>query len=351
MAFDLLNFPSNIKSQLENALVSTLHSKFWSTGAQTVLLEETFSSIYGRPAVATSSGGTALALISELFPIQKIAIQSNTYFASCLPWVRKKVDIVLMGSSGLTLMPSLSIIEAAIDQSPDAILITHIGGYPNPDIEAISLVCKQKGIILIEDCAHSPLVKINGKHVGTFGDAAILSFFPTKPIPAGEGGLLILNQASHAEEAMRIRNYGKYTSSDGNLLHGLPAIPNARMNEFAASIANVITRNYSTILTNKNNIADFYDQHIKDKSFSRLNYHSKDIAPSLYKYICFIKEASIKTSPVYDESNQISSILKHNSYPYTFIGGSSSWTPHICLPVTSTMTEDEAKNVVSCCMI
>ena len=133
MGYKFLDFGQAINDQLEKALVEVLHSGFWSTGPQSKLLEESLLKIYQRPCVTTSSGGTALQTVSLLFPqIKKIAVQSNTYFASCLPWVTANKEIILLGSNKNLLMPDISIIKDALEHQPDAIVLTHIGGYPNP---------------------------------------------------------------------------------------------------------------------------------------------------------------------------------------------------------------------------
>ena len=154
MGYKFLDFGQPINDQLEKSLIEVLHSGFWSTGPQSKLLEDTLWHLYKRPCVTTSSGGTALQTISLLFPeIKRIAVQTNTYFASCLPWVTANKEIILLGSSQNLLMPDIGIVKDALEHQPDAIVLTHIGGYPNPDIQEISELCKEKGVILIEDCA------------------------------------------------------------------------------------------------------------------------------------------------------------------------------------------------------
>ena len=347
MGYKFLDFGQAINDQLEKSLIEVLHSGFWSTGPQSKLLEESLSKIYQRPCVTTSSGGTALQTVSLLFPqIKKIAVQSNTYFASCLPWITANKEIILLGSNQNLLMPDINIIKDALKHEPDAIVLTHIGGYPNPDILEISNLCKDNGVILIEDCAHSPFVSIDHQYVGTFGDAAILSFFPTKPIPAGEGGVVILKDFLKAEQASRLRDYGKYPL-DGSLHHSLPALPNARMNDFSAAIANVIINNYESIIQHKEKLANIYDSELSDYSFKKINYTESVVSPSYYKYISFITDSPTKTSPVYDHANQINSILDENSYPYTFVGETFSWVPHVCLPITPSMNEGDIYNIIS----
>ena len=99
MGYKFLDFSKPINDKLEKALVKVLRSGFWSTGPQSKLLEDSLSKIYQRYCVTTSSGGTALQTVSLLFPqIKKIAVQSNTYFASALPWINSNTEILLLGA-------------------------------------------------------------------------------------------------------------------------------------------------------------------------------------------------------------------------------------------------------------
>ena len=351
MNFKLLEFPDYINSQLNEKSKEILSSGFWSNGPESKNLENNLSKFYQRECITVSSGGTALQLLNESYKgIKRIAIQSNTYFASCLPWINSNAEILLLGSVGFSLMPSLEVIKEALNKNPDAIILTHIGGYPNPDIESISELCKRRGIILIEDCAHSPLVKINNKYVGTFGDAAILSFFPTKPIPAGEGGLVIIKDKEKANCIRKMKDYGKFINYEGKVKHFLPAYPNARLNEFSAGIANVILKNYSDLIYKKRKIANLYDSNLqKDLLLSNQYDDSINFEPSYYKYICFLNESKYKTSQVYDKDNQLLSIFKDNAINYTFIGENEFSKEHICLPITYSMTEEDAINVLRNC--
>ena len=88
--------------------------------------------------------------------------------------------------------------------------------------------------------------------------------------PAGEGGVVILKDSLKAEQASRLRDYGKYPV-DGQLHHSLPALPNARMNDFSAAIANVIINNYKSIIQHKEELADIYDSELGDYSFKKIN--------------------------------------------------------------------------------
>jgi len=348
MDFNPLNFDEDILTCIQESLHTTLRSGYWSLGPQNERLERTFSQIYLTDAITTSSGGSALHILHQLHPsIRTIAVQSNTYFASILPWINSHANILVLGSSGRLLMPDLTHIQTAIESGADAIILTHIGGYPNPYIKDIAELCIKSNVLLFEDCAHAPLVSYNEQFVGTYGDAAILSFFPTKPLPAGEGGLLLIKDAELGNEARRLRNYGKYLYNN-KIYHRLPALSNMRMNEFTASILNALLIHYEKIQSRKYYLSQLYDRYLGPLSFASVNYQINQLyKPSFYKYICFAAESSHVTSPVYDLENQITSILERNSYPFKFIGQSPSYVPHICLPISPSMSEDDVIRITS----
>ena len=244
-------------------------------------------------------------------------------------------------------MPSIEIVKNVIEKGVDALIITHIGGYPNPNIELISELCSQNGVLLIEDCAHSPLVRLNNKLVGTFGDAAILSFYPTKPIPAGEGGMVIIKNKNKAFEIERMRDYGKFKDDNGFTRHLLPAFPNARLNEFAACIINTIFRNYNSILNSKKKVANLYNSKL-DSNLLLTKIYPKDleIEISFYKFICFLEKSKYQTAQVYDKENQLISIFRDNNIKFQFFGDKEFSYKHICLPITSNMNENNVKEVL-----
>ena len=119
------------------------------------------------------------------------------------------------------------------------------------------------------------------------------------------------------------------------------------MNDFSAAIANVIIDNYESIIQHKAELADIYDSELGEYSFKNINYTGSVVSPSYYKYICFVPESSVKTSPVYDHTNQITSILDENSYPYIFVGETRSWIPHVCLPLTPSMNKSDIYDIIS----
>ena len=138
MDFNILDFGDEFHSKLSNKLNSVLKSSYWSGGENIKNIEEKFSEIYSMNAISCSSGGMALEIIATVFKnIKKIGVQSNTYFASILPWINRNKEIVLIGTKDKALTPSLEFVKEVINKGVDAIVLTHIGGYPIPEIKEI----------------------------------------------------------------------------------------------------------------------------------------------------------------------------------------------------------------------
>jgi len=102
-------------------------------------------------------------------------------------------------------------IEACINDDTQAIMVVHLAGVIG-DIEALQKISKQHNLLLIEDCAQALGAENNGQHAGTFGDISCFSFFPTKMITTGEGGMLVTDDADVANTVRTLANHG-YGSS------------------------------------------------------------------------------------------------------------------------------------------
>jgi len=127
-------------------------------------------------------------------------------------------------------------IAAANGVRPKAIVVTHLFGQLNPEIDQIADFAKSKGIFLIEDCAQAIGAKNDSKMAGSFGDLATFSFFPTKNLGAnGDGGAVASNDPIMIERVRKLRQYGwgsKYSIE-------LPFGRNSRLDEVQAAILRV----------------------------------------------------------------------------------------------------------------
>ncbi|MGD6808998.1 MAG: DegT/DnrJ/EryC1/StrS family aminotransferase [Candidatus Bathyarchaeia archaeon] len=107
-----------------------------------------------------------------------------------------------------TLAMDVKSLKQKISKNTCGVILTHIAGFPNPDLEEIKNVCNENGFFLIEDATHALGASVNGRKVGTFGDASVFAFTPTKVITTGEGGMLATNDDEMAEYAKLYSYYG-----------------------------------------------------------------------------------------------------------------------------------------------
>lgn len=127
-------------------------------------------------------------------------------------------------------------IEKNITSKTKAILVVHIFGNP-AKMDEIMAIARKNNLIVIEDCAQSPLASYNGKLVGTIGDIGIFSLNYHKHIHTGEGGVIITNNDNFAERCYLIRNHGENVVEPKGVenvfnTHGF----NFRMTEIEAAI-------------------------------------------------------------------------------------------------------------------
>lgn len=263
----------------------------WSEGKFTSLFEEKWARHNGLSSVSFSSwGGAALAAL-EYFNIkgETVLCPSNTFMATPLSVIKAggKVEFVDCNKNDLCLSFEDLKSKAEI-YKPAAVWVVHIGGHIAFQMEEICEFCKQKGIVLLEDCAHAHGAEWKGKKPGEWGDAGIYSFYATKTISTGEGGMLVSKTIGLLDFARKYRNYGKFDYKVDGL--------NYRMNEFTAAIGCVQTDRINDIVGWKNTYAKKY----LDPNFPKRVKFPEGMVSGYYKYIVF-EPIEQSTGKVYDK--------------------------------------------------
>ena len=173
-------------------------------------LEEQFAAFVGVPhAVATSSGTTALhlaLLAAGVGPGSEVITVPFTFIASATSvlYTGARPVFVDVNASDFCMDPSL--LEAAITPRTKAVMPVSLYGQP-ADMPAISEIADRHGIAVIEDAAQSHGAAIDGRHSGTWGQG-VFSFYPTKNMTTGEGGMITTADTDLADWARLRREHG-----------------------------------------------------------------------------------------------------------------------------------------------
>ena len=298
-----------------------------------------------KTALPTNSNGSGMVALMTIYRHYygrtNVLIQSNTMYG-----VKTMVFASGCNLSGYiqcqltSLMPSLQDVELSIknmnqiEKEKTIIVLSHIGGIINPDIENIALLCREENIILLEDAAHSFGATLNGKHSGLFGDAGVYSFYATKAIPVGEGGIVVTNNREIGE---MIKDFSIYDRFKQKLGVG----NNIRISEVQALLAFSVVKEWENIVANKSLIAKKYMDACDKTSISYITQNKNGHKGNYYKFIVYSSDAPISeafptltttTSPVYDYAIGV---------PNSLAGY------HACLPIWYGQEKDITNKVVS----
>ncbi len=190
------------------AVVQVLESGWLAHGPKNHELEKQFMALTGAPyAIAMNSCTSALQLAVEARGITgEVILPSFTFVASANAVVTAGATPVLVDIDPVTRCADPEAIAAAVGPQTEAVMVVHYGGQM-ADMEPIAKTCERHGLALIEDTAETIGSSYRGRPQGAFGDGCF-SFFPTKNITTGEGGLLSTHDADVHRKARALIGHG-----------------------------------------------------------------------------------------------------------------------------------------------
>lgn len=169
--------------------------KFSSDGEYTKKVINLLKKHYiGREVFLTSSGSLALDISSYLIglkPGDEVIVPSYAFTTCATSFVKNNSKIIFADIDQNNMCLDLNDLESKISKKTKAVIVVHYGSY-SCDMDKLQKICKEKNILLVEDCAQAIFSSYNNKLLGLFGDIAILSFDDLKNIHCGEGGALII---------------------------------------------------------------------------------------------------------------------------------------------------------------
>ena len=196
------------------ALEEVLESRVWwrTPGTKTLQFEHDFAQFHGaKHGIAVTNGTAALEVTMsavEIGPGDEVIIPDFTFVATASAVLYAGALPVTVDVSPETYCIDVSLAEAAITARTKAIVAVHMGGHP-ADLDALGALAKQKGIALIEDSSHAHATEWKGRRIGTHGTAGTFSFQSSKLITAGEGGIIITDDAAFEKQARSVHDCGR----------------------------------------------------------------------------------------------------------------------------------------------
>ena len=244
-----------------------------------------------KHAIATNSCTAALHSIMLALGIgrgDEVIVPANSFVATANIVLYTDAKPVFADADSETFNISPESVRNKINRKTKGVIVVHVGGNP-VEMDEFSEIAEENDLFLIEDAAHALGSLCKGKHCGTLGDAGAFSFYPTKILTTGEGGMVTTNDDELAEKIKAIRNHGRY---------GIGAEPvvakgyNYRMTEISAAMGLVQTRKLEAFISYRNKVAELYNKLFEKISWIVLQKVEKKNRSTYYAYITMIKNSA-----------------------------------------------------------
>lgn len=254
------------KGQIDAAIARVLDSGWYILGREVAEFEQEFAEYVGsRDAIGVASGTDAIEVALRACGVGQgdaVFTVSHTAVGTVVGIERSGATVVLVDVDADTYTMSPERLEGAIRSAQHAgverlaaVVPVHLYGQP-ADMPAILAVAKEHGMRVVEDCAQAHGAALETKKVGTWGDAAAFSFYPTKNLGAfGDGGIVVASDPGVVARAREIREYGwreRFVSSECGL--------NSRLDELQAAILRTRLTTLDADNQRRRRIAGAYDQ-------------------------------------------------------------------------------------------
>jgi len=360
-------FPPEDRAAILGQIDEILQSGQLTLGTYGRQFEERFAAKIGvKHAIAVSSGTSAIEIPLRAFGVEgkEVLVPTNTFFATPAAVLHAGGRVRFVDTDPTTLSVDVDHLRQLIAPETAGVIVVHIGGIITPRMDDIRALCDQHGCWLFEDAAHAQgsIGPSNGhpdgRSAGTWGDAASFSFYPTKVMTSGEGGMIVTNDDRIAEEARIYRDQGKagfltnFHTRLGN---------NWRMSEIHAVIGLSQLGRLDEFIAHRNHIADIYDEGLPGMpDLTPIRPPANGVSCD-YKYPVLlpagVDRAAFKqrlreehdvscSGEVYDvpcHEQPVFAEWKSGSLPHA----EEICARQLCLPISATMTDDQARHVLT----
>jgi dTDP-4-amino-4,6-dideoxygalactose transaminase len=251
-----------LRPQIVTALMKVIDGAMYILGTEVTAFEKALAiSIGAKEAIGVASGTDALALALQAVGVahgDEVITVSHTAGPTVAAIYMAGGTPVLVDIDPKTYCMDPAKLKAALSSKTKAIIVVHLYGY-SADLAAIRAAAP--GIAIVEDCAQAQGALSNGNPVGSMGDIACFSFYPTKNLGGiGDGGAIVCSDSAIADRARRLRTYGWTAPQFAGLEDGRCS----RLDEIQAAILSVKLTALPRYITRRRAIAARYQAGLSD---------------------------------------------------------------------------------------
>ena len=273
-----------LQAELDAAYRRVMAGGMYVLGAELEAFEAEFAAACGTSrclGVANGLEALQLALLGfGVGPGDEVIVPAHTFIATWLAVSHCGARPVPVDVRDTTFNVDASLVAEAVTPRTRAIVVVHLYGQP-ADMDGIRVVSERHGLPVIEDASQAHGATYCGRPVGSLGDAAAFSFYPTKNLGAfGDGGAVVSSDASLMERIAGLRNYGSRTKYE-HTVRGL----NSRLDPLQAAFLRVKLGCLDRWNTRRREVAAAYTAGFGDCAAYRLPAAASDICHVWHQYV------------------------------------------------------------------
>lgn len=357
-----------------NEVTEALRSGWVTTGPKTKQFEANFAVAVGaKHAVAVNSCTAALHLALEAVGVQRgDEVVTTPYTFAATAEVIRYFDAhpVLVDVDSRTLNLDPKLLERAITAKTKAVIPVHIAGFP-ADLDAIHEIAGRYGLPVIEDAAHAFPCETKGRKIGALSDVTCFSFYATKTMTTGEGGMICTDNQEIADRCRIMALHGisrdawKRYQADGNWFYEV-LLPGYKYNltDIASGMGLAQLRKSESMWRRRKQIAEIFNDAFGETPELQIPADSSEIKHAWHLYMLRLNLDRLSI----DRAEFISRLRRHNIgasvhfiplhlHPYyrqnygyvpeSFPVSTREYNREISLPIYSRMTEPDIRDVIA----
>jgi len=276
-------FPKEDIEAILKELAVVLEDGRLRNGKNLQLFERMLADYVGaKEAIAFDSDGDALETALRYYGVEgkEVVVCTNSFVSMPNSVVYAGGKVVFADIRAETISMDPESLRKCISDKTCGVVVTHIAGFPNPDLKEIMEICDERDLFLIEDATHAIGATMNGKKMGTFGKAGVFAFTPTKVLTSGEGGAMVTNDTKLSDYAKHFRFYGSGVGKTEFVNLGRHMV----LPEVSAILGIYQLKRAEEFITKRNEIADIYNEELDKLDCVRTIKVATNARCSYYKY-------------------------------------------------------------------
>lgn len=210
-------FPEAMVDAILSDLRGIFENRQVAPGAFADRLEVAFAGLCGvEHAVSLNSATTALQIALRYFGAKggEVLVPAASFLTDVSAVLFEGGTPVLVDVDPETMAVTPETLEARRTERTKGVIWVHLTGVISPDFSRIRDYCETHGLFLIEDASHAHGARLGSRAAGSFGDAGVFSFYPTKVMTTGAGGMLTTDDSALRRFARQLRMFGKEEETD-----------------------------------------------------------------------------------------------------------------------------------------